>query len=315
MSEDGRRAQYVPVDTGIAFGKTATRLKKKFGRDGLLTWVLFLAACKRSREQGTFTYTSESEGWQLIGLDYPDTPTFSLDQFFAFTGRGGGTRLVRSGAVRRVSVVKWKTWNDEWKKQQGAERMSFRRQGEVVARSSLGHGEVSPTSPEDADEVGSRSSQNPRTGATNTRTQDAHSAHDASTEVEVEVDLEVEDEVSPVQLLEAATDRAGLSIEDEARKIEERLERQAAIEGPSARLLEQLDDVDEGTPAVIRSMLERLPDYATAVVIHELQYPSTEIRSRTRYAVGLLKRMLEPGNVQGRKLHAFGRVLRSEAAA
>jgi hypothetical protein len=153
MTEDGRRSQYVPMDTGIAFGKTATRLKKKFGRDGLLTWVLFLAACKRSREQGTFSYTSESEGWQLIGLDYPHTPQFSLDAFFAFTGRGGGTRLVRSGSIRRVSVVNWQSWNEEWKKQQGSERMSRKR-------------------------------------AQSARTEGAQSAHDESTEYEAEVEGE-----------------------------------------------------------------------------------------------------------------------------
>jgi hypothetical protein len=118
MTEDKRRAQYVPIDTGIAFGKTATRLTKKYGNDGLLTWMLFLAAAKRSREQGVFIYTSEAEGCQLLGV----TPTFSLDAFFVFTGRGGGTRLVRHGSVRRVSLVNWKSWNDEWKKQQSSER-------------------------------------------------------------------------------------------------------------------------------------------------------------------------------------------------
>lgn len=118
MTEDKRRAQYVPIDTGIAFGKTATRLTKKYGNDGLLIWLLFLAAAKRSREQGVLIYTSEAEGCQLLGV----TPTFSLDAFFVFTGRGGGTKLVRHGSVRRVSVVNWKSWNDQWKKQQSSER-------------------------------------------------------------------------------------------------------------------------------------------------------------------------------------------------
>ena len=158
MTDDKRRAQYVPMDTGIAFGKTAARLNKKFGRDGLLTWMLFLAACKRSREQGVFIYTSESEGWQLIGLDYPHTPTFSLDAFFVFSGRGGGTRLVRHGSCRSVSVVNWKSWNDEWKKQQGSER-------------------------------------NARKPPQDTRDLCEDSARDGRYEVEGEVDLEVEGEV------------------------------------------------------------------------------------------------------------------------
>ena len=162
MTVDKRRAQYVPLDTRIAFGKTAERLKKKYGKDGLLTWVLFLAAAKRANVQGVFEYTSEVEGWQLLGLPYPDTPGFSLDAFFGFTGRGGGTRLVRHGSCRRVSVVNWKSWNDEWKKQQGSERNTRKQE-------------------ENAREIG------------------AESAHGARTEVEGEVDLEVEGEVEAVR--------------------------------------------------------------------------------------------------------------------
>lgn len=158
MTEDGRRAQYVPLNTRIAFGKTAERLKKKYGNDGLLTWVLFLAAAKRANVQGVFEYTSEVEGWQLLGLPYPSTPGFSLDAFFGFTGRGGGTRLVRHGSCRRVSAVNWKSWNDEWKKQQGSERNARKQE-------------------ENARDLGAESAQNART------------------EVEGEVELEVEGEI------------------------------------------------------------------------------------------------------------------------
>jgi hypothetical protein len=157
MTEDKRRAQYVPLDSNIAFGKTTPRLLGKFGKDGLLTWLLFLAAAKRSREQGVFVYTSEPEGWQLIGLTYPYVPEFSLDAFFVFTGRIRCTKIVRQGSVRRVSVVNWKSWNDEWKKQQTSERMSRKR-------------------------------------AESTRTEPAQHAHIASTEYEGEVEGEYEGE-------------------------------------------------------------------------------------------------------------------------
>jgi hypothetical protein len=183
---DKPREQYVPLNTKIAFGKSSERLLKKFGRDGLLTWMLFLAAAKRPPEQGVFTYTSEVEGWQLIGLNYPHTPAFSLDAFFGFTGRGGGTRLARHGSTRRVEVVNWSTWNDEWKKQQAAERMKELRLAEghveVVPRSSLGHVEVPSTSPLGLDEVALRSLENPRKTGTSPRTE----AHAMSTEVEAE---------------------------------------------------------------------------------------------------------------------------------
>jgi hypothetical protein len=155
MTVDKRRAQYVPLDSNIAFGKTAPRLLKKYGTDGLLTWLLFLAAAKRAREQGVFVYTSEPEGWQLIGLTYPFVPEFSLDDFFVFTGRIRCTHIVRKGSVRSVSVVNWKSWNDEWKKQQGSERMSRKR-------------------------------------TESTRTTGAQSAHVPSTEVEVDLEGEYE---------------------------------------------------------------------------------------------------------------------------
>ena len=158
MTEDKRRAQYVPLDSNIAFGKTAPKLLDKYGTDGLLTWLLFLAAAKRSREQGVFVYTSEPEGWQLIGLDYPHTPEFSLDAFFVYTGRLRCTRIVRHGSVRCVSIVNWKSWNDGWKKQQSSERMSSIR-------------------------------------AENARTTGAQPANVASTEVEVDLEVDLEGEV------------------------------------------------------------------------------------------------------------------------
>jgi hypothetical protein len=131
---------------------------------------------------------------------------------------------------------------------------------------------------------------------------------------EKETEKEVErTSLSSVQFV--GSNGAGLNIEDEARKIEERLARQAAVESPSARLLDALDDSDEGTPAVVRSLLAGLPAYTVDVVLHELAHPPQDIRSRTRYAVGLLQRMAQPENKQGRKLHSFGRILASEAAA
>jgi hypothetical protein len=134
-----------------------------------------------------------------------------------------------------------------------------------------------------------------------------------TSETESEKDLE-RTSFSSVQFV--SSNGAGLNLEDEARKIEDRLARQAAVESPSARLLEALgDSSDEGTLAVLRSFLAPLPAYAVDVVLHELAYPPTEIRNRTHYAMGLLKKMGEPGNKQGRKLHSFGRILESEAAA
>jgi hypothetical protein len=135
----------------------------------------------------------------------------------------------------------------------------------------------------------------------------------ATSETESEEEVE-KSSISSVQFV--GVNGAGLNIEDEARKIEERLARQAEVESPASRLLDVLgDSSDEGTLAVLRSFLAPLPAYAVDVVLHELAHPPVEIRNRTHYAMGLLKKMGEPGNKQGRKLHSFGRILQSEEAA
>ncbi len=119
---DRRRRQWVPIDAHVAHGRTGERLQEKFGRDGLLVWLLYLAACKRSVVQGTFTYTSETDGWRQLGLQ-TDVPKFTLEQFFAFTGQMKKTRVTRgrrmadTGQRRgtRMADVRCTAWGD-WNK-------------------------------------------------------------------------------------------------------------------------------------------------------------------------------------------------------
>src|SRR6266542_6754416 len=70
----------LPIASTFAFGNTGTKLKVKFGRDGLLVWVCFLAACKKNWIQGQFEYTSEPDGWNRLGL-YGYQPDFTLKEF------------------------------------------------------------------------------------------------------------------------------------------------------------------------------------------------------------------------------------------
>lgn len=100
---------------------------RRFGRDGLLAWILFLAAAKR--DGGTLTYRTEGEGWAALGLYGADAPdALSLDEFFAYTGKG--LKLTSKSRVGRVTVVRvrpevWRTWNREAR----AERDSERKRG------------------------------------------------------------------------------------------------------------------------------------------------------------------------------------------
>lgn len=105
---DKRRRQYVPADVDLAFGNFGSKLGAKWGMEGLGCWLLFLAACKRARTQGTFTYTSDADAWEKIG---PEPVGFTLDEFFTFTGKQKKTRRTCHGRVSYVVVTSWETWN------------------------------------------------------------------------------------------------------------------------------------------------------------------------------------------------------------
>lgn len=159
---DKRRRQYVPIAVTMPFSKTGTKLKARFGRDGLLIWTLYLISCKTNWIQGQLTYTSEVDGWSKLGL-YPDQPPdVTLEEFFTYTGQLKQTRRRRSGDVTDVVCTHWQDWNDEITREFDADKKARKR-------------------------------------ASNTPTLDGHSADDTptlgGTELEVEVEIEEEPEV------------------------------------------------------------------------------------------------------------------------
>lgn len=126
---DKRRRQYVPLAVTMPFSKTGTKLKARFGRDGLLIWTLYLIACKTNWIQGQLTYTSEVDGWQKLGL-YPYQPDdVTLEAFFTYTGQLKQTRRRRSGDVTDVVCTHWEDWNDEFKRERQSSEKSRKRGG------------------------------------------------------------------------------------------------------------------------------------------------------------------------------------------
>lgn len=105
---DNRRRRYVPLDVMVAFEDFGTKLLDRWGMEGLCAWMLFLAACKREMNQGTFTYSSEEEGWAKLGAK---ASGFTLDDFFKWTGTQKKTSKKRSGRVRYISCSVWEKWN------------------------------------------------------------------------------------------------------------------------------------------------------------------------------------------------------------
>jgi hypothetical protein len=121
---DNRRRRYVPLDVYTAFGKTGTHLLKKWGMEGLCTWHLLLAAAKREPIQGTFTYVTDVEAWAKLGAA---ATLFTVDEFFAFTGRIKQTRKTRVGRIKNVEITQWGDWNKAFERQTEAEKKSRTR--------------------------------------------------------------------------------------------------------------------------------------------------------------------------------------------
>lgn len=105
---DNRRRQYVPLYVMVAFGKFGSKLIEKWGIEGIGTWMLFLAACKREPVQGTLTYTSDDEAWTKLGAR---AAGFTLDEFWRVTGHLKKTSRRRSGRISYVTCTVWEDWN------------------------------------------------------------------------------------------------------------------------------------------------------------------------------------------------------------
>ena len=137
-----RPFRYVPLSVHFATGSTRGKLLSRYSHAGLLTWVCLIAAAKRSRIQGEFTYVSEEQGWEELGLGYPFTPDFTLDEFFRFTGQLKLTRKRRDGQRKHIEITRWEEWNDDYGKELDAERKSRKRQenNPDTARTDVGQG-------------------------------------------------------------------------------------------------------------------------------------------------------------------------------
>jgi hypothetical protein len=120
---DARRRQYVPISVDIARSRTGRRLLERFGPDGLLVWILVLCAAKKNPNQGEFVYVTEADGWERLGIE---PAGFTLDEFFAYTGRLHNTKRV-SNEPKTSEIRAWNEWNTSIKRELSAERMRRKR--------------------------------------------------------------------------------------------------------------------------------------------------------------------------------------------
>lgn len=133
---NGRR--WVALDADM-FGKPFTiDLHDRFGPAGIAVWVAFLCACKRSHIPGRIRVMNEYQaarelgiaGWELV--DSKGEP-WTLDDFWAFTGRKKQTRRTSVGRARDkrrtsdgratdVIATHWERWQKERATSEEAER-------------------------------------------------------------------------------------------------------------------------------------------------------------------------------------------------
>lgn len=122
-----RRRAWFALDVEFMHSNLAKRLLEQFDFAGPVVWVAFLGACSTSRDRGTFAFHNESHGWVHLGLDYPITPRFTLDEFFAFTGKLKQTRCERRGTSRSVRCNNWEHWQEDHRRQKESERSAWKR--------------------------------------------------------------------------------------------------------------------------------------------------------------------------------------------
>jgi hypothetical protein len=137
---DGRR--WLALDADL-FGKRFTDdLYHQFGWAGVATWVAFLCACKRSRNPGRISALSDTEAAHILGLaewDLADNDgkPWTLDDFWAFTGRKKQTKRTHRGRHFDVISTHWERWQDTAGRAREAEQKRTSRAQK--RRDGLGH--------------------------------------------------------------------------------------------------------------------------------------------------------------------------------
>ncbi|MCA1572466.1 MAG: hypothetical protein LC798_19635 [Chloroflexi bacterium] len=112
----GRR--WIVLDAYYLGSPLAITLRRQFGAMGPLMFIAFLCACKRARPPGTFTYMTEPEALDNLGVDERwmvdnEGKPWTLDDFWTATGRMKHTKRTRRGHVMHVVCTHWERWQED----------------------------------------------------------------------------------------------------------------------------------------------------------------------------------------------------------
>ena len=112
-------SRYARLDVDFMSKNTAQTLLTELGPWGPLLFVALILKAKDGSPPGTFSYTTDTVGWDRLGiLDPPDDVT--LDQFLAVTGRLKQTRRTCVGRVKNVTLTRYGDWQMDSKRYEGA---------------------------------------------------------------------------------------------------------------------------------------------------------------------------------------------------
>jgi hypothetical protein len=184
MNGDRRRRQYVPLYVHFMSGHTGTEIHSRFGNDGLLAWISLLAAAKRSPEQGSIQWVTESDGWRILEFHEPPI-SFTFEEFIKSLGAMHLTRTSKRGRLRTTQIRAWNEWNSTIKREHDAEKKRRKRaqttgDNRAPFGGTEGEGEYERTKTSDSDPQTvsqSRWPECPHCGRTEWRDRDDHDNH------------------------------------------------------------------------------------------------------------------------------------------
>jgi hypothetical protein len=124
--------QWLAFDADFFFNPFTIRLRNQFGPAGIVAWVAFLCACKRSRTPGTIRYSTDAhlrDQLRLHDLELVDQDgkEWTLDDLWTFTGRQKQTRRTSHGGWMYVKSTHWERWQKDAQRDANAQRMAGKR--------------------------------------------------------------------------------------------------------------------------------------------------------------------------------------------
>ena len=118
--------RFAYLDVHFCHKKTFHRLLAEFGPWGPLVFIALILEAKNGNPPGTLEYPTESVGWSKLGFENT-IPDFTLDEFFAATGRLRQTRKTSRERQQIIVLSQWERWQNERRSYVERERKSRNR--------------------------------------------------------------------------------------------------------------------------------------------------------------------------------------------